>query len=88
MLLAEYRGVYRDGQIGSYEMSFFLNKRLQQVLLIIGIGCLISSLLLFVGMVSGLTPLPEQFIDGESTVHSVARIAIVGCLLAAIGSLD
>jgi len=69
-------------------MKFILNKRLKQVLLILGIGCLISALLLFIGMVSGLTPLPEQFIDGESTIHSVARIGIVGCLLAAIGSLD
>jgi len=59
-------------------------KRTKSVLLILGVVFLVSAALLFISMLAGFTDMPTNVIAGESTVHSVARVAIVGCLLAAI----
>ena len=70
------------------DMNPVLIQRTKRTLFILGIVLLISTALASVAMVGGLFQLPEQLFAGESTVHSVARIAIVGCLLAAVGSMD
>ena len=69
-------------------MQELVMKRTKSVLLIVGVVFLVSAALLFISMLLGFTDLPSNVIAGESTVHSVARVAIVGCLLAAIGSMD
>ena len=63
-------------------------QRLKRVSLGLGITLLILTVLLVFFAVSGLVHLPEKLFAGESTVHSVARVAIVGCLLAAIGTME
>ena len=60
----------------------------RRVLLVLGIFLIVGTLLFLTAMVSGLINLPEKIIAGESTVHSVARVAIIGCLLAAISTLE
>ena len=37
---------------------------------------------------SGFISLPETLIGGETTLHSIARVAVIGCVLAAIGSWE
>ena len=69
-------------------MQELVMKRTKSALLIVGVVCLVAAALLFVSMLAGFTDMPTNVIAGESTVHSIARIAIVGCLLAAIGSMD
>jgi hypothetical protein len=61
-------------------------KRTKRVLLGLGVILLIGAVVLAMLMASGLMQLPEKLIAGESTVHTVARLAVVGCLLAAVGS--
>jgi len=63
-------------------------RRIKKYLLGSGIVLLIAALALMVTVVTGLIPLPEPLIAGESTVHSIARVAITGCLLAAVGAMD
>ncbi|MGI9290890.1 MAG: hypothetical protein ACR2QG_06400 [Gammaproteobacteria bacterium] len=69
-------------------MNSELIKVTKRTLLILGVLLIVGTLLLAFTMVSGLVNLPEKLIAGESTVHSVARIAIIGCLLAAVGTMD
>jgi len=69
-------------------ISPLLIKRSKQTLFILGVALLIGTLIVAIALTGGLLSFPDQIITGESTVHSVARIAIVGCLLAALGSLD
>ena len=63
-------------------------KRTKRTFLVLGLALLIGTLVLVFSMVSGLVNLPEKLIAGESTVHSIARVAIIGCLLAAVGTMD
>jgi hypothetical protein len=63
-------------------------KRSQSVLLIAGVGLLVSSVLMLISMLTGVITTPEYFIAGEATVHSIGRVAISGCLLAALGSFE
>lgn len=69
-------------------VNSMLIRRLQRYLLISGIVLLIASVVLMVTAMTGLVPLPDPLIAGESTVHSIARIAIIGCLLAAVGAME
>ena len=69
-------------------MNSLLARRMRHALLITGVLLIIIPALLFVAAVTGVLQLPEILIAGESPEHSVARIAIVGCLLAAIGTLE
>lgn len=70
------------------KMNPVLIQRTKRTLLIIGIALLVGTAILVLTLVTGLFQLPEKLIAGESTVHSVARVAIVGCLLAALGSME
>ncbi len=63
-------------------------KRIKRILLGLGVFMLIGSVVMVLLMASGLLHLPEKLFYGESTVHTVARLAVVGCLLAAIGIHD
>lgn len=63
-------------------------KRIKTFLLIAGVALLVSASILLISMLVGITDMPANLIAGESTLHSVGRVAIVGCLLAAIGSMD
>ena len=61
-------------------------KRLQPWMLGVGVVLLGIAAFIFALMLVGVVDLPTEVIKGESSIHSVARIAIVGCLLAAVGS--
>jgi len=63
-------------------------KRSQHILLLIGVALLVISALLLINMLTGFITTPENFIAGETTVHSIARVAISGCLLAALGTIE
>ena len=67
-------------------VSTAIIKRTKRILFGLGICLLVSSVVLVMLMVSGLMHLPEKLLAGESTVHTVARLAVVGCLLAAVGT--
>ena len=69
-------------------MNTVVLQRIKHTLLVVGVLLLITTVLLFVATLMGLVRLPEQLIAGESTEHSVARVAILGCLMAAVGTLD
>ena len=70
------------------EMKRALIQRIKHMLFVLGIALLIGTVIIAIAVVGGFIQLPENLIAGESTVHSIARFAIVGCLLAAIGSLE
>ena len=61
-------------------------QRLRSLSFGLGIALLVLSVLICLALLLGLYRLPTEIIAGESSVHSIARIAIVGCLLAFIGS--
>lgn len=63
-------------------------KRSQRILLIVGVALLVGAALLLAITLTGVVTTPENFIAGETTVHSIARVAISGCLLAALGSFE
>jgi hypothetical protein len=63
-------------------------RRSKRTLFILGVVLLIGTLVVAAAMLGGLLNFPDQLVTGESTVHSVARIAIIGGLLAALGSMD
>ena len=62
-----------------------LNPRISKVFLLTGLALLGSACVIFVGDVAGVIELPEQILRGETTIHSVVRVAVLGCVLAAIG---
>ena len=51
----------------------------------VGIALLVLSVLVLLGDVTGLARLPENLLDGETTLHSIVRLAVAGCVLAAVG---
>lgn len=63
-------------------------KRSQRIMLIVGVALLVGAALLLISTLTGIVTMPENLIAGESTVHSIARVAISGCLLAALGSFE
>ena len=52
-----------------------------------GIGLLVSATLMGVLLSLGWFSF-SGFLAGESEIHMVARVAVLGCMLAALGSLD
>jgi len=70
------------------EMKQALIHRIKHMLFVLGIALLIGTVIIAIAVAGGFIQLPENLIAGESTVHSIARFAIVGCLLAAIGSME
>jgi hypothetical protein len=62
-------------------------RQIKSAALWLGIALLGVAALVFIAMLAGVVTAPQQFFAGESTVHSIARVAIVGCLLAAVGSM-
>ena len=63
-------------------------QQLKRISLSLGIGLLALSVVLGIAALTGVIDLPQNLIAGESTVHSIARVAIVGCLLSALGTMD
>ena len=63
-------------------------KRIKRYLVGTGMALLGLSFAMMALMLTGVFDLSEEFITGESTIHSVARVAITGCLLAAVGSQE
>ena len=59
---------------------------IKRVMFGVGIVLLIAAFALVIAFTTNLIALPEPLITGESTVHSIARLAIIGCLLAAVGA--
>lgn len=53
-----------------------------------GVLLIALSALILITTLSGLLDLPETILGGEHTLHSIARLAVVGCALAAIGSWE
>tara|TARA_B110000116_G_scaffold229641_1_gene211608 strand:- start:589 stop:810 length:222 start_codon:yes stop_codon:yes gene_type:complete len=70
------------------KMNRTLIQRTKRILFVLGIVLLIGTSIIAIAVVGGLIQFPENLIAGESTVHSIARFAIVGCLLAALGSME
>jgi hypothetical protein len=62
-----------------------LNPRISKVFLLAGLALIASACVMFVGELAGVIQLPEQILRGETTIHSVVRVAVLGCVLAAIG---
>ena len=63
-------------------------RRFKRYMVGTGVFLLVGSFVALLLVLVGALNLPQELIQGESAIHSVARVAIVGCLLAAIGSLD
>ena len=70
------------------EMNRALIQRAKRILFFLGIALLIGTAIVAIAVVGGFIQFPENLIAGESTVHSIARFAIVGCLFAALGSME
>ena len=70
------------------EMSRALIQRTKRTLFFLGIALLICTAIITISVIGGFVQLPENLIAGESAVHSIARFAIGGCLLAALGSME
>jgi hypothetical protein len=70
------------------EMNPVIIQRTKRTLLILGVALLVGTAIFSIALLTGFFQLPEELIAGESTVHSIARVAIVGCLLAALGSFE
>ena len=70
------------------KMNRILIQRIKRTLFVLGIVLLIGTVIISIAVVGGLIQFPENLIAGESTVHSIARFAIIGCLLAALGSME
>ena len=62
--------------------------RFKNILVIIGVGLLIIAAVLLLTMQTGIIDMPEYLLPGESPIHSIARVAIIGCLLAAVGTRE
>ena len=69
-------------------MNRVLIQRIKRTLFVLGITLLIGTVIISIAVVGGFMQFPENLIAGESTVHSIARFAIIGCLLAALGSME
>jgi len=63
-------------------------RRIKRYMLGAGVGLLGIAFLMFAAFLLGAFDGPKEFIAGESTIHSIARVAIIGCLLAAVGSQE
>ena len=70
------------------EMKPALIQHIKRTLFVLGIALLIGTAIISIAVVGGFVQFPENLIVGESTVHSIARFAIIGCLLAALGSME
>ena len=70
------------------EMNRILIQRVKRSLFFLGIALLIGTAIIAIAALGGFIQFPENLISGESTVHSIARFAIVGCLFAALGSME
>ncbi|MBT8125546.1 MAG: hypothetical protein KJO81_12020 [Gammaproteobacteria bacterium] len=68
--------------------NFEKSMGLRKTLLLSGIATLTLSLLLFFGCLIGLFEFESFSLFGYSGLRSLAAIAILGCLFAAIGSWD
>jgi len=69
-------------------MNPVLIQRTKRTLFVVGVALLIGTAIVVIALAGGLFELPQNLFAGESTVHSVARVAIIGCLLAALGSME
>ena len=69
-------------------MKALLAPRTKRTLLIVGVTLIVGSGLGVIALLTGLMPLPDTLFAGESTLHSIVRLSVIGCLLAAIGSLE
>ena len=54
----------------------------------LGIALIAFSVVLFGGFLTGVVDIPDELAAAESPVHSIARVAVVGCICAAVGSID
>jgi len=65
-----------------------LTPRLQTLLFRSGIVLIALSALALILNLSELLTFPETILGSENTLHSLARVAVLGCALAAIGSWE
>ena len=65
-----------------------LPTRLQTFLFYSGMALIALSALALILNLSGLLTFPETILGSENTLHSLARVAVLGCALAAIGSWE
>lgn len=53
-----------------------------------GLALIGFAAVVFISDLSGLLALPASVVGDETTLHSLARVAVIGCVLAAIGSWE
>jgi hypothetical protein len=55
---------------------------------LIGVTFLLTSLIIFIGVLIGITDITSYQVLGHSGIRSIAALAVSGCLIAAIGFHD
>lgn len=61
---------------------------IRRALRIAGIGLICLAAIWFLGGLTGLLPIDAAAFGGHSAIRGIGSIAVVGCLLAAIGYWD
>ena len=60
---------------------------LRKPLYYLGLASLVMATVLFANHATGIVPL-NGLLGSEAALHTIGRIAVSGCILAALGSLD
>lgn len=60
----------------------------RKALLVVGVSMLGLAAILLIGVVSNLLPADVAAVAGHSGLRGIGGIAVMGCLLAAVGSDD
>ena len=69
-------------------MNTMLTTTLKRSLFRTGVLLIAVAAVTFIFDVSGLLSLPVTMLGDETTLHTLARVAVIGCVLAAIGSWE
>jgi hypothetical protein len=69
-------------------MSTILTTTLKRRLFGSGVLLIAVALVTIICELTGLLSLPVTMLGDETTLHTLARVAVIGCVLAAIGSWE
>ncbi len=61
---------------------------IRRAMVFAGILLIVSATIWLIGGVAGMLPIEGVVVAGHSGLRAIAGLAVVGCLLAAIGSWD
>ena len=76
------------GTVSEYRGKPMMKTLLLSGMRFTGIFLIITATVMLAAYLAGLLNLPAQLFAAESTVHSITRLAVIGCIFAAIGSSD